>query len=30
MFSPCPEVTGLATGSHISSPQGGTDYPLPS
>jgi hypothetical protein len=30
MFSLCPEVTGLATGSHISSPQGGTDCLLPS
>ena len=30
MFFWCPEVTGLATGSHTSSPQGGTDCPLPS
>jgi hypothetical protein len=28
MFSPCPEVTGLAGGSHISSLQGGMDCRL--
>jgi hypothetical protein len=30
MFSPCPEVTGLAGGSHISFPQGGTGCHPPS
>jgi hypothetical protein len=30
MLSLCPEVTGLADGSHISSPQGDTDFHLPS
>jgi hypothetical protein len=30
MLSLCPEVTGLADGSHISSPRGGTGCHLPS